>query len=42
MTPMDLPAPFDPADSVLIRAPERAEPGYWIGCPSVLPDGDLT
>ena len=37
----DLPA-FDPADTVLVRAPERAEPGYWVGCPSVLVDGDVT
>ena len=34
-----LPA-IDPADSVLIREPERAEAGYWVGCPSVLVDGD--
>jgi hypothetical protein len=42
VTAIRLPAPFDPADSVLIRAPERAEPGYWAGCPSVLPDEDVT
>jgi len=42
MTGVDLPPPFDPADSVLIRAPERAERGYWVGCPSVLVDGDRT
>jgi hypothetical protein len=34
--------PFDPADGVLIRAPERPEPGYWVGCPSILVDGDRT
>jgi hypothetical protein len=33
---------FDPADSLLVRAPERAEPGYWVGAPSVLVDGDRT
>ena len=37
----DLPD-FQPADSVVIRTPERAEPGYWAGCPSVLVDGDRT
>jgi hypothetical protein len=33
---------FNPADSVTIRQPERPEPGFWVGCPSVLVDGDLT
>jgi hypothetical protein len=42
MSTMDLPAPFDPADSMIVREPERPEPGYWVGCPSVLVDGDLT
>ncbi len=41
MVPSELPA-FDPADAIVIRAPERAEPGYWAGCPSVLVDGDVT
>jgi hypothetical protein len=36
MTTIEVPAPFDPADSVVIREPERFEPGYWVGCPSVL------
>ncbi|MFE4423407.1 hypothetical protein [Streptomyces sp. NPDC056817] len=31
---------FDPLDSQLIREPERAEPGYWVGCPSVLHEAD--
>jgi len=38
----NLPTPFNPADSVTIREPERPEPGYWVGGPSVLVDGDLT
>ena len=37
-----LPRPFDVADTVLLRAPERPEPGYWVGSPSVLVDGDVT
>jgi hypothetical protein len=28
--------PFDPAAGVLVKEPERAAPGYWAGCPSVL------
>lgn len=28
------------ADSVLVRAPEKDEPGYWAGCPSVRHDGN--
>lgn len=32
------PTPFEPADSVGIRVLERAEPGYWLGCPSVVPE----
>lgn len=39
MRRISLPEPFDPARSVLVRAPERSEPGYWAGCPSVLVDG---
>jgi hypothetical protein len=39
---INLPPPFNPADSVIIREPERPEPGYWVGCPSVLVDGDRT
>jgi hypothetical protein len=42
MSTIDLPHPFDPADSVLIREPERSEPGFWVGCASVLVDGDRT
>jgi hypothetical protein len=42
MTTTWLPAPFETADTVLIRAPERPEPGYWVGCPSVLVEGDRT
>jgi len=42
MTEIELLAPFDPADSVVVREPERPEPGYWVGCPSVLVDGELT
>jgi hypothetical protein len=42
MSTIGLPSPFDPATTDLIRGPERAEPGYWVGCPSVLIDGDLT
>ena len=42
MTAIDPPTAFHPADSILVRAPERAEPGYWVGCPSVLADGELT
>jgi hypothetical protein len=38
---LDLPA-FDPADSLVVRTPEHAEPGFWVGCPSVLVDGDVT
>jgi hypothetical protein len=34
MTTIEVPAPFDPADSVIVREPERPEPGYWVGCPS--------
>ncbi len=37
-----LPKPFDVPDTVLLRAPERPEPGYWVGSPSVLVDGDVT
>lgn len=42
MPTIELPPPFDPADSLLIREPERPVPGYWVGCPSVLIDGDRT
>ncbi|HET9614887.1 MAG TPA: hypothetical protein VFP22_08750 [Candidatus Limnocylindrales bacterium] len=42
MSTIELPAPFDPADGLLVREPERAEPGYWVGCPSVLVAGELT
>lgn len=31
---------FDPLDSQVVREPERAEPGYWVGCPSVLHEAD--
>jgi hypothetical protein len=41
VTSPNLPA-FDPADSLVIREPERAERGYWVGCPSVLVDGERT
>ncbi|MGH3759369.1 MAG: hypothetical protein ACRDTB_16610 [Actinophytocola sp.] len=27
---------FDPDDGVVVMAPERDEPGYWVGCPAVL------
>jgi len=37
-----LPKPFDVSETVLLRAPERPEPGYWVGSPSVLVDGDMT
>lgn len=33
LTPM--PA-FDPTAGDLVLAPERAAPGYWVGCPGVL------
>lgn len=42
MTSLELPSPFDPAGGVVIREPERPEPGYWVGCPSVLIDGEQT
>lgn len=29
---------FDPEAGITVLAPERAEPGYWVGCASVLPD----
>lgn len=31
-------ATFDPMRGELILPPERGEPGYWVGCPSVLLD----
>jgi hypothetical protein len=31
---------LDPDDGIVLRGPERAEPGYWAGCPSVVADGD--
>jgi len=34
------PPALDPADSVPVLEPERAEPGYWTGCPSIRYDGD--
>ena len=37
-----LPRPFDVLDTMLLRAPERPEPGYWVGSPSVLVDDDVT
>lgn len=27
---------FHPADGVVVKKPERAAPGYWVGCPGVL------
>lgn len=37
---MALLAPFNPADGIVLREPERGEPGYWAGCPSVLFEPD--
>ena len=35
-TPQQTPlSPFSPESGDVILAPERAEPGYWIGCPTV-------
>jgi hypothetical protein len=31
---------FDPADGILVKEPERPEPGYWTGCPAVLYEPD--
>lgn len=28
--------PFDPLQGTVVKTPERAEPGYWVGCPGVL------
>jgi hypothetical protein len=33
-----LPA-FDPASGIVVMEPERAESGYWVGCPTILHDG---
>jgi hypothetical protein len=42
MTTTALPPSFDVAETLLLRGPERPEPGYWAGSPSVLVDGDTT
>ncbi|WP_433333494.1 hypothetical protein [Spirillospora sp. CA-294931] len=34
--------PFDPREGILVKAPERAEPGYWVGCPGVLREAGRT
>lgn len=34
-----LPA-FDPTTGIVVLAPEKSEPGYWVGCAGVLHDGD--
>lgn len=31
-----LPPPWQLADGIVVRAPERPEPGFWAGCPSVI------
>lgn len=37
IAPMPL---FDPAGGVVVKEPERGEPGYWAGCPGVLYEPD--
>jgi hypothetical protein len=32
--------PLDPDRGVIVRGPERAEPGYWAGCPAVWYEAD--
>jgi hypothetical protein len=41
MTRIFAPLPaFDPTAGALVMEPERHENGYWVGCPTILHDGD--
>ncbi|MEV7780520.1 hypothetical protein [Kitasatospora sp. NPDC088351] len=40
MFPTALPTPPDLGGSIVVRAPERPDPGYWAGCPSIRYEAD--
>ena len=36
MADLPLPPPLEIDRGIVVRSPERLEPGYWVGCPSIL------